>query len=71
MSTLVSFHKFLIASAIVFCAGFSAWQLVRFARGGVVLDLMLGLAFALATGLLLVYLLHLRRVLNLPDRRNE
>lgn len=69
MSTLVPFHKLLIASAIVFCAGFSAWQLLRFTRSGGTLDLILGLAFALAAGLLIVYLMHLRRILNLPKSR--
>ena len=69
MSSLIPFHRFLIASAIVFCAGFSAWELILFARGGRTTDLILGLAFALASGLLLVYLLHLRRFLKLPAPR--
>jgi hypothetical protein len=69
MSSLVPFHRFLIASAIVFCAGFSAWELVRYTRAARTLDLVLGLAFALAAGLLIVYLLHLRRFLNLPGDR--
>jgi hypothetical protein len=69
MSSLIPFHRFLIASAIVFCAGFSAWELMRFASNGRPLDLVMGLAFALAAGLLLVYLLHLRRFLNLPKER--
>ncbi len=71
MSTLVPFHRFLIASAIVFCAGFSAWQLLLFLRNREWLELVLGLAFALAAGLLLVYLLHLRRILNLPRDRQK
>ncbi|MGH7554618.1 MAG: hypothetical protein ACREMQ_16570 [Longimicrobiales bacterium] len=71
MSTLVPFHRFLIASAIIFCAGFSAWQLVRFVNDRGWLELVLGLAFALAAGLLLLYLLHLRRFLNLPKNRKQ
>lgn len=69
MSTLVPFHRFLIASAIVFCAAFSAWELVRFASTDAMLDLVIGLAFALAAGLLLAYLLQLRRILKLPPDR--
>ena len=65
--SLVFFHRVLIGSAIVFCAGFAAWQLVRFYRGGSVLDLGLGLLFAVLSGLLLLYLLQLRRVLKLPE----
>jgi hypothetical protein len=66
MSSLLPFHRLLIASAIVFCAGFSALQLVVYARGGGTVELVLGVGFALAAGLLIVYLLHLRRFLNLP-----
>lgn len=69
MSSLVPFHRLLIASAILFCAGFSALELVVFSREGRTLDLVLGLGFALAAGLLIVYLLHLRRFLNLPPNR--
>jgi hypothetical protein len=71
VSTLVPFHRFLIATAIVFCAGFSAWELLRYSRGGGLVDMVLGLSFALAAGLLLVYLLHLRRILNLPRERKR
>lgn len=69
MSSLVPFHRLLIGSAIVFCAGFSALELVSYARAGRWVDLLLGLGFALAAGLLIVYLLHLRRFLNLPPDR--
>lgn len=70
MSSLVQFHRVLIASGILFCAGFSAWELLRWRDSGAMLDLALGLAFALGAGLLLLYLLQLRRVLNLPDSKN-
>jgi len=71
MSSLVRFHRVLISSAIVFCAGFSAWELLRWRDGGAKLDLAIGLAFALGAGLLLLYLLQLRRVLNLPDSKQR
>jgi hypothetical protein len=64
---LIRFHRVLIASAIVFCAGFSAWQLLAFSRSGSSAELILGLAFAAAAGGLGVYLAHLRRVLRLPS----
>jgi hypothetical protein len=69
--SLLPFHRILIVSAIVFCAGFSAWTLVGYARTRVTADLLLGLAFALAAGALLVYLLHLRRFLGLPKHRED
>ena len=67
--SLVPFHRVLIASAIVFCAGFSALELLAYTRGGGTLELVLGLAFAAAAGLLIVYLWHLRRILGLPKKR--
>jgi hypothetical protein len=63
---LIPFHRLLIATAIVFCAGFGAWQLVAYARGGGVSDMLVGLLFAALAGGLGVYLAHLRRVLRLP-----
>jgi hypothetical protein len=67
--SLVPFHRVLIVSAIVFCAGFSAWTLVAYGRTGAMGDLVVGLGFALAAGALLLYLLHLRRFLGLPKGR--
>jgi hypothetical protein len=64
--SLVPFHRVLIASAIVFCAGFSAWELIAYYRAGGTGALVSGLFFALAAGLLIVYLWHLRRFLGLP-----
>ena len=64
--SLLPFHRVLIGSAIVFCAGFSALQLLAYARGAGSLELVLGIGFAAAAGVLIVYLWHLRRVLGLP-----
>lgn len=66
--SLLAFHRVLIASGIVFCAGFSAWQLYGYRQAGGALDLAVGLGFAAAAGLLGVYLVHLRRFLRLPPR---
>jgi hypothetical protein len=64
--SLIGFHRVLITCGIIFCAGFSAWELVAFARQGRTSDLLVGLGFALASGALTVYLLFLRRILRLP-----
>jgi hypothetical protein len=66
--SLIGFHRVLIASAIVFCAGFGAWQLAAYTRGGGTADLLLGIAFGVAAAALTLYLLFLRRVLRLPAR---
>jgi hypothetical protein len=67
--SLVPFHRVLIGSAIIFCAGFSALELLAYARGGGMLELVLGLLFAAAAGAFIVYLWHLRRILGLPKQR--
>lgn len=69
--SLIGFHRVLIACGILFCAGFSAWELVAFTRSDRLSDLLLGLGFALASGVLTVYLLFLRRILRLPDERSR
>jgi cytochrome b561 len=66
--SLIGFHRVLIASAIVFCAGFGVWQLFAFTRHGRMSDLLLSFAFGIAAGALILYLLFLRRVLRLPNR---
>lgn len=67
--SLIAFHRVLIACGIIFCAGFSAWELLAFTRQGRTSDLVLGLGFALASGALTMYLLFLRRILRLPVGR--
>lgn len=66
--SLVGFHKVLIASAILFCAGFGGWRLLHWSRGGSASDLLLGLAFGLAALALAVYLALLRRFLGRTGR---
>ena len=68
--SLIGFHRVLIACGIIFCAGFSAWELLAFTRTDRTSDLLLGLGFALASGALTMYLLFLRRILRLPDNRS-
>lgn len=64
--SLIGFHRVLIACGIIFCAGFSAWELLAFTRHDRTSDLLLGLGFALASGGLSTYLFFLRRILRLP-----
>jgi hypothetical protein len=60
---MINFHRFLIATAIMFCAGFSLWTLVTFELEAGIGSLVLGLFFAAAAGALGYYLKHLRRFL--------
>ena len=61
--SIIGFHKFLISTAIVFCAGFAAWEMRGFASGGNVGALALGIGFALAAAGLAYYLANLARFL--------
>lgn len=61
--SLVAFHRLLIATAILFCGGFAAWQVDRFLRAGGPLHAVLAGAFALGAVGLLYYLLRLKRFL--------
>ena len=64
---LVTFHRVLIATAIVFCAGYGVWEIVGYRRGTGTAHLLIGLAALAAAALLLFYLRRLRRFLNLRD----
>lgn len=61
--SLISFHRFLISTGILFCAGFAAWQLEGFFGGGGAGALTLGLVFGAAALGLLYYLIRLDRFL--------
>ncbi|MBI2071590.1 MAG: hypothetical protein HYW06_10625 [Gemmatimonadetes bacterium] len=60
---MIAFHRFLIGTAILFCAGFSVWALLRFRAHGGTVPLVLGVTFALCTLALSYYLKNLRRFL--------
>jgi hypothetical protein len=64
---LVTFHRVLIATAILFCAGYGVWEIVGYTRGTGTAHLLIGLAALAAAALLLFYLRRLRRFLNLRD----
>ena len=53
---MIPFHRLLIATGIVFCAGFALWSLLRGA-------MLLGIGFAVLAVGLSYYLRHLNRFL--------
>ena len=61
--SLISFHRFLIATAIAFCFGFAVWELMTWWVGGAAGALVLGITFVVLGGLLSYYLVRLRRFL--------
>ena len=66
--SLVSFHKVLITAAILFSAGFAAWEMNRYAGDGSG-SLLLAGGFGLIAVGLGFYLAHLRRILGDQNSR--
>ena len=60
---MINFHRALIATAILFCAGFALWSGAAFSRGEGAVNLALAMSFGLATLALAYYLKNLRRFL--------
>jgi hypothetical protein len=60
---MIPFHRFLIGTAIAFCAGFAIWSMREFSSTNNVSLLVLGVSFALAAAGLTYYLKNLRRFL--------
>lgn len=60
---MIPFHRLLIASAIVFCAGFAAWAGVSYWQSRSAVAVALALVFLLFTAGLSYYLRHLNRFL--------
>jgi hypothetical protein len=61
---MIIFHRFLISTAILFCAGFAAWALNTFRSDGGTTQLVLGVTFGLAAVVLGYYLKNLNRFLH-------
>ena len=70
-SSLIPFHRVLIATAIVFCAGFAWWMFSMRGGGGSTPYALLGVIFAILAVVLSIYLWNLRRVLGYRDKRDE
>lgn len=64
--SLLSFHRFLILTAIAFCLGYAAWELRAYLRfdAGAGAVLVAGIFALLGVGLT-VYLIRLRSILGL------
>ena len=60
---MIIFHRFLISTAILFCAGYCGYAVAEYRRSGSIGQLLLGIAFALAAVLLGYYLKNLKRFL--------
>ncbi|MFN2564882.1 MAG: hypothetical protein ABR499_07735 [Gemmatimonadaceae bacterium] len=61
---MIPFHRFLIATAILFCAGFALWAFAAYRATGGTLQLTLGIVFAIAGVALGYYLKNLNRFLH-------
>ena len=62
---MIYFHRVLISTAILFCAGFSFQSLAAYGATGDTLSFVLFVSFLIATGALGYYLINLRRFLGL------
>jgi membrane protein DedA with SNARE-associated domain len=60
---MIPFHRLLISSAIVFCAGFALWSGWDYSRSHRVSALIVALVFAVAAVALTYYLRNLKRFL--------
>ena len=65
--SLISFHRILIAVAILFCAGYGVYELSAFARSGETGSLFISGFFFVVTAGLAYYLWHLKRFLGVKD----
>ena len=61
---MIPFHRFLIATAILFCVGFAVWAFAGYRAGGGALELGLGVVFTVAGVALGYYLKNLNRFLH-------
>jgi hypothetical protein len=64
---LIWFHRVLIGVAVVFFGGFGVWELLAYNADRDATALVLGLVSIVVAVALLVYLLRLKRILNLPQ----
>ena len=63
--SLISFHRILIAAAIVFCAGYAAYELSAFTKGGGNGSLAISGLFFVFTAALTYYLWRLKHFLGI------
>lgn len=65
--SLVAFHRALIVTAILFCLGFSGWELRAYYEGGGAGAAALAAVFAVLGVALVVYLMRLSSILKLEE----
>jgi len=65
--SLITFHRFLIATAILFCLGFGSWEFLAARESGGMGALALALVFTLLGIGLAVYLVYLGRFLGYDE----
>lgn len=70
-SSLVPFHRVLIAAGIVFCGGLSWWMFSMIGSSDSTPYGTLGVIFAVLAVVLAIYLWNLRRVLGYRDDGDE
>lgn len=67
--TLVGFHRVLISTGILFCAGFALWMYLAYSRTGSLGALVVSSLFVVAAVALGFYLRHLNRILGISAER--
>jgi hypothetical protein len=60
---MITFHRVLIGTAILFCVGFAGWSGAAYRAGGGTVPLILAIAFGAGGVALGYYLRHLNRFL--------
>ena len=65
--SLIGFHRFLIATAILFCFGYGAWEFLAAREADGISALVLGFVFTLLGIGLTFYLVHLGRFLGYDE----
>ena len=60
---MINFHRFLIGTAILFCAGFAVWAFGTYQASGRAMSLLLTASFGVAAIGLTYYLVNLKRFL--------
>ena len=65
--SLVSFHRALIVTAILFCFGFAGWEVRAWLSGGGSGAVALAAIFTALGALLIVYLVRLASILKLKE----
>jgi hypothetical protein len=60
---MIPFHRLLISTAILFCAGLAVWAGWSYRQSGEGLTLVMALSAAVAAAALTYYLRHLKRFL--------